>query len=65
LDGEREEWLEAQGIVVLRFWNNQVFDELDAVLEAIWAACRLRATEMRQESDERHRKKEERRRTKR
>src|SRR5262245_21489163 len=39
-DGEREERLESQGIVVLRFWNNQVFDELDAVLEAIWTACK-------------------------
>ena len=34
-DRERDAWLEAQGFRVLRFWNNQVLGETDAVLEAI------------------------------
>jgi very-short-patch-repair endonuclease len=34
-DRERDAWLEAQGFRVLRFWNNQVLAETDAVLEAI------------------------------
>ncbi len=38
-DGERQQWLERQGLKVLRFWNNQVFDEYEAVLEAIWREC--------------------------
>jgi very-short-patch-repair endonuclease len=34
-DRERDAWLEVQGFRVLRFWNNQVLAETDAVLEAI------------------------------
>ena len=30
-DRERTEWLEGQGVFVLRFWNNQVLKEIDAV----------------------------------
>ena len=35
-DLERTEFLEAEGFRVLRFWNHEVFLELDAVLEAIF-----------------------------
>jgi very-short-patch-repair endonuclease len=38
-DANRQSWLEGQGIKVLRFWNTQVFDEFEAVLEAIWLEC--------------------------
>jgi very-short-patch-repair endonuclease len=34
-DARRTEWLEARGYRVLRFWNNQVREQLDGVLETI------------------------------
>jgi very-short-patch-repair endonuclease len=36
-DAERDRYLAAGGIRVLRFTNEQVFRERDAVLECIWA----------------------------
>ncbi len=41
LDEARTTWLNSQGFRVLRFWNYQVFEEFDSVLEAIWNALRL------------------------
>jgi adenine-specific DNA-methyltransferase len=38
-DTDRQRWLENQGVKVLRFWNTQVFEEFEAVLEAIWLEC--------------------------
>jgi len=32
-DLERTVWLESQGWCVIRFWNNEVFENLDGVLE--------------------------------
>jgi very-short-patch-repair endonuclease len=37
-DAGRDAWLIAQGFRVLRFWNNHVQSQLDAVLESIWNA---------------------------
>ncbi|MBX7104181.1 MAG: endonuclease domain-containing protein [Gemmataceae bacterium] len=37
-DAERSTWLVEQGFAVVRFWNHQVFEEPDAVVEAIWQA---------------------------
>ena len=37
-DSERTKWLEAQNFRVLRFWNNQVFEEREAVLSNILSA---------------------------
>ena len=37
-DAERTAFLESRGYRVLRFWNNQVLQELDSVLTAIAAA---------------------------
>ena len=34
-DAERTAWLEAEGFRVIRFWNNQVLEEKEAVREAI------------------------------
>ncbi len=34
-DGKRTTWLESQGYRVIRFWNDQVLKETDAVLEEI------------------------------
>jgi very-short-patch-repair endonuclease len=36
-DRERDEWLRQQGVTVLRFWNSDVVENLDGVLEAIAA----------------------------
>lgn len=35
-DTQRTRWLEDQGFRVLRFWNNQVFKEFHAVVQAIY-----------------------------
>ena len=35
-DAARTAWLESQGFRVMRFWNNQVLEEMDAVREAVW-----------------------------
>jgi very-short-patch-repair endonuclease len=37
-DELRTKWLEAEGYRVLRFWNNEVTEETEAVLEAIFHA---------------------------
>ncbi|MCI0441106.1 MAG: endonuclease domain-containing protein [Chloroflexi bacterium] len=37
-DTQRTRWLESRGFRVLRFWNNQVMNEIDAVREVIWEA---------------------------
>ncbi len=34
-DGARDEWLRGEGYKVLRFWDNQVFSNLEGVLETI------------------------------
>jgi very-short-patch-repair endonuclease len=34
-DDERTAWLNSQGFQVVRFWNNLIFEDLDAVLESI------------------------------
>jgi very-short-patch-repair endonuclease len=35
-DRERATFLATEGIVLLRFWNHQIHDDLHNVLEAIW-----------------------------
>lgn len=34
-DGERDAWLHSQGYTVLRFWNNELINEIEGVLERI------------------------------
>jgi very-short-patch-repair endonuclease len=34
-DEKRDAWLKEQGYEVLRFWDNQIFENLDGVLEVI------------------------------
>ncbi|PYL08380.1 MAG: hypothetical protein DME34_04740 [Verrucomicrobia bacterium] len=41
-DQARAESLARQGIAVIRFWNHQVREELDSVLQAIWFALEKR-----------------------
>ena len=38
-DHLRTQWLESQGLLVLRYWNTEIYDELEAVKEAIYQAC--------------------------
>ena len=37
-DQQRDDWLQIQGIRMLRFWNNQMLTETEAVMEAIYQA---------------------------
>jgi very-short-patch-repair endonuclease len=41
-DRARDEFLSRKGILVVRFWNHQVREELDSVLQAIWIALEER-----------------------
>ena len=34
-DAARDIWLQSQGFTVLRFWNNEILQNIEAVLEAI------------------------------
>jgi very-short-patch-repair endonuclease len=36
--GRARELLARRGIIVLRFWNHQIRQELNSVLQAIWLA---------------------------
>ena len=42
-DEERSRFLESAGWCVMRFWNTDVYDELDAVKEAIYRQCVARS----------------------
>ena len=35
-DSERTKYLETKGYRVLRFWNNEILNEIDVVLNVIW-----------------------------
>jgi very-short-patch-repair endonuclease len=39
-DAERTKYLEARGYRVLRFWNKDVLNDMDAVLKTIWDALK-------------------------
>jgi len=41
LDKERQKTLEKQGFLVLRFWNNEIQNNLDGVLETIKVALNI------------------------
>jgi adenine-specific DNA-methyltransferase len=40
-DSERTTWLQSQGFCVLRFWNNQVLQDIESVKEAILKALEV------------------------
>ncbi len=42
-DSRRTAYLEAAGLRVVRFWNPEVYDNLDGVLTTIYDACTARA----------------------
>ena len=37
IDADRDEWLSTQGFTVLRFWNNEVLENRDSVVEKVLA----------------------------
>jgi adenine-specific DNA-methyltransferase len=41
-DEKRSAWLQQQGVKVLRFWNTQIYDEFESVLEMIFRECDAR-----------------------
>jgi very-short-patch-repair endonuclease len=43
LDAERDAWLEARGVKVLRFWNSHLRREKQEIRDAIWRALQERA----------------------
>ncbi|OHD70757.1 MAG: DNA (cytosine-5-)-methyltransferase [Spirochaetes bacterium RBG_16_49_21] len=38
-DIERDDWLKSQGFAVIRFWNNEVMNNIDGVLAVIFNFC--------------------------
>lgn len=40
-DQQRTEWLKKEGYIVLRFWNNEILENLESVLEEIRLALTL------------------------
>jgi very-short-patch-repair endonuclease len=45
-DEERTKALRAAGFTVLRFWNNEIFQEFEAVREKIWTAVRVKGSSL-------------------
>ncbi len=41
-DAKRDDYLRAQGLVILRFWDHEVLTQIDNVKEAIWNAVTAR-----------------------
>ena len=39
-DERRDAWLRAQGFTVMRFWNNEIMNNLEGVLETIMASVK-------------------------
>jgi len=42
-DAERDAWLEARGVKVIRCWNSHLRREKQAIRDAIWSALQQRA----------------------
>jgi very-short-patch-repair endonuclease len=42
-DRNRRQWLEKQGLKVIRCWDNEVFDSYDGLQELIWHECQARS----------------------
>ncbi|WP_246670982.1 MULTISPECIES: DUF559 domain-containing protein [unclassified Mesorhizobium] len=46
-DEIRTKWFESQGYRVIRFWNHEIKNELDSVLDTIYAAVEERKSDLR------------------
>jgi very-short-patch-repair endonuclease len=44
-DVERDAWLKEQDFIVLRFWNGDIFNDMEGVAEAVIAATRNNAVQ--------------------
>jgi very-short-patch-repair endonuclease len=42
VDATRTRFLESRGLKILRYWDNEVLRDTEAVLEAIWNAVDIR-----------------------
>jgi len=42
-DARRQQALEQQGFKVLRFWDTDVYENLEGVLEVVWRECNTRS----------------------
>jgi very-short-patch-repair endonuclease len=51
-DAKRTLWLNERGYQVIRFWNHQVFEDFDVILEVIWRA--LEDSSLLSKDHERH-----------
>jgi adenine-specific DNA-methyltransferase len=40
-NAQRRQFLEQQGLTVLRFWDTEVYDDLQAALDAIEYCCQV------------------------
>lgn len=38
-DREREEWLKREGFKILRFWNNDILNNIEGVMATLMEAC--------------------------
>ncbi len=47
-DQQRDEWLASQGFITLRFWNNEVLGDTNAVLQRIHVALSLTLSRTRE-----------------
>lgn len=43
-DNDRDRWLADEGFIIMRFWNNDVFENLDGVLAVIRQRCLSRTS---------------------
>src|SRR5262245_45310501 len=41
-DKDRQRVLEGEGFKVIRFWDTEVYEDMDSVLERIWQECEAR-----------------------
>src|SRR5262249_52612040 len=48
-DRARQTWLEHEGLRVVRAGNEDVYENLEGVLEAVWEACRTASPKQRAE----------------
>lgn len=43
-DAERQAWLEGRGLKVFRFWDTEVYENADGVVQGVYSECQTRAT---------------------
>lgn len=51
-DKERQKYLENNNLIVIRFWNHQIFEDIDSVMEQIIYIAQLIVKLIKEEGDE-------------